>query len=63
MKTPIKHGRKTANNVKPISIIKEDDNIVSIKPRTAGLPYMVERATNPIKRLKRTYFSQHTKNS
>ena len=63
MKTPLKHGRTTAGNVKSFGIIKEDDKVVHMRPRTSGLPYMVERITNPIKRLKRTYFSPHTKNS
>tara|TARA_R100001443_G_scaffold16590_1_gene26771 strand:+ start:1075 stop:1266 length:192 start_codon:yes stop_codon:yes gene_type:complete len=63
MKTPIKHGRKTANNVRNFSIVKEDDKVVRMKPRTSGLPYMMERMASPIKRLKRTYFSSHTKNS
>ena len=63
MKTPLKHGRNTSNNVKGFGIIKGEDDVSQMKPRTSGLPYMVETPTTPIKRLKRTYFSSHTKNS
>ena len=63
MKTPTKHGRRTANNVRSFGIIKEDDKNVLMRPRTAGLPYMLDRVSNPIKRLKRTYYSPNVKNS
>ena len=63
MKTPIKHGRTTSGNVKSFGLIKDEDKVISMKPRTSGLPYMVQNKTNPIKRLKRTYYSPNIKNS
>ena len=67
MNTPIKHGRRkrgnTGNTVKSFSLYKGEEDVSGMQPRTAGLPYMVETPTTPIKRLKRTYFSSHTKNS
>ena len=63
MKTPAKHGRPTNNNVKSFGILREEGDVSQMQPRTAGLPYMIETPTKKIKRLKRTYFSSHVKNS
>lgn len=63
MKGPFKHGRPTSNNVKSFGILREEGDVSQMQPRTSGLPYMIETPTKAIKRLKRTYFSPHVKNS